>query len=186
MNRPVAYSSNARRTSGARSGSGVRLLPAARGAFRKPIGARNTHRPSYPRAFRRGHRGHEQPSGPASGQDRPKIRGVAHAPAPSVTPPKLLRARRRTPRWFFGLPARKQSAWRDSRQVRSRTPVHRLLVSTANLALPKCANHRSLSRPPSRRQPFRSESRHQCEKSVEKSIKFFAGCASNSLWLPAD
>jgi hypothetical protein len=29
-----------------------------------------------------------------------------------------------------------------------------------------------LSRPPSRRQPFRSESRDQCEKSVEKSIKF--------------
>jgi hypothetical protein len=29
-----------------------------------------------------------------------------------------------------------------------------------------------LSRPPSRRQPFRSESQDQCEKSVEKSIKF--------------
>jgi hypothetical protein len=30
--------------------------------------------------------GREQPSGPASGQDRPKNRGVAHAPATSVTP----------------------------------------------------------------------------------------------------
>ena len=34
------------------------------------------------------------------------------------------------------------------------------------------ANHRVLSRLPSRRQPFRSESRDQCEKSVETSIKF--------------
>jgi hypothetical protein len=34
------------------------------------------------------------------------------------------------------------------------------------------ANHRGLSRLPSRRQPFRSESQDQCEKSVEKSIKF--------------
>ena len=59
------------------------------------------------------------------------------------------------------------------REARSRTPVHRPSLSTDNLALPKCANHRSLSRPPSRRQPFRSESRDQCEKSVEKSIKFF-------------
>jgi CheY-like chemotaxis protein len=34
VKRPVAYSSNARRTSGARSGSGIRLLPIARGAFK--------------------------------------------------------------------------------------------------------------------------------------------------------
>jgi hypothetical protein len=39
--------------------------------------------------------------------------------------------------------------------------------------LPNCANHRSLSRPPSRRQPFRSKSRDQCEDGVEKPIKFF-------------
>jgi hypothetical protein len=45
-------------------------------------------------------------------------------------------------------------------------------VPTDNFALPKCANHRSLSRPPSRRQPFPSESQNQFEKSVEKSIKF--------------
>ena len=42
VKRPVAYSSNARRTSGARSGSVIRLLPIARGAFRYPIGAWNT------------------------------------------------------------------------------------------------------------------------------------------------
>ncbi len=34
------------------------------------------------------------------------------------------------------------------------------------------ANHRILSRPPSRREPFRSERRDHWEKSVEKSIKF--------------
>ena len=51
MNRPVAYSSNARRTKGARSGSAIRLLPIARGAFRYPRGARNTHRPSSNAAF---------------------------------------------------------------------------------------------------------------------------------------
>jgi hypothetical protein len=34
------------------------------------------------------------------------------------------------------------------------------------------ANHRVLSRLPSRRQPFRSRSRDQCEESVEKSIEF--------------
>jgi hypothetical protein len=40
------------------------------------------------------------------------------------------------------------------------------------LAFQNCANHRSLSRPPSRRQPFRSKSRDQSENSVEKSLKF--------------
>ena len=45
-------------------------------------------------------------------------------------------------------------------------------ASTDNLAFQNCANHRSLSRPPSRRQPFRSENRDQCEKSVENSLKF--------------
>src|SRR5688572_6411881 len=34
------------------------------------------------------------------------------------------------------------------------------------------ANHRVLSRPSSRRQPFRSRSLNQSEKSVEKSLKF--------------
>ena len=48
---PVAYSSNARRTSGARSESCIRLLPIDRGAFKSPIGARNTHRPSSSAAF---------------------------------------------------------------------------------------------------------------------------------------
>ena len=43
---------------------------------------------------------------------------------------------------------------------------------TDNLALQSCANRRFLSRPPSRRQPFRSKSRDQSEKSVEKSLKF--------------
>jgi hypothetical protein len=38
VNRPVAYSSNARRTNGARSGSAIRLLPIARGAFRYAYG----------------------------------------------------------------------------------------------------------------------------------------------------
>jgi hypothetical protein len=36
---------------GARSGSGIRLLPIARGAFEYPMGARNTQRPSSSAAF---------------------------------------------------------------------------------------------------------------------------------------
>jgi hypothetical protein len=51
VNRPVAYSSKARRTSGARSGSGIRLLPNMRGAFMYPSGARHTQRPSSSAAF---------------------------------------------------------------------------------------------------------------------------------------
>jgi hypothetical protein len=44
------------------------------------------------------------------------------------------------------------------REKPSRTPVCRPSVSTDNLAFPNCANHRSLSRPPSRRQPFQRRS----------------------------
>ena len=56
--------------------------------------------------------------------------------------------------------------------ARSRTPVHRPSVPTDNLALQSCANRRFLSRPPSRRQPFRSKGRDRREKSVEKFIEF--------------
>ena len=55
--------------------------------------------------------------------------------------------------------------------ARSRTPVHRPSVPTDNLALQSCANRRFLSRPPSRRQPFRSEG-WDSVKSVENSAKF--------------
>ena len=102
--------------------------------------------------------GREQPSGPASGQDRPQNRGVAHAPAPSVTPAKWFRARHRTPRLLIYLSACKSSVWRDLREKPTRTPVHQPSVSTDDLAFPNCANHRSLSRLPSRRQPFPSRS----------------------------
>ena len=59
---------------------------------------------------------------------------------------------------MFYLSACKSSVWIDLRKQPSRTPVHRASVSTDNLAFPNCANHRSLSRPPSRRQPFPSRS----------------------------
>jgi hypothetical protein len=84
----------------------------------------------------------------------------------------VFRARHRTPRLLLSLSACKSSVWRDLLHLASRTPLRRPSASTDNLAFQNCANHRSLSRPPSRRQPFRSESRDQCEKSVEKSLKF--------------
>ena len=59
---------------------------------------------------------------------------------------------------MFYFSACKWSMWRDLQRQPSRTPVHRESVSTDNLAFPNCANHRSLSRPPSRRQPFRIRS----------------------------
>jgi hypothetical protein len=52
-------------------------------------------------------KGREQPSGSASGQHSAQNRGVAHAPAPSVTPLKRVRARQRAPRLPFRLSARK-------------------------------------------------------------------------------
>ena len=62
------------------------------------------------------------------------------------------RARHRTPCLLLFLSACKSSVWRDLRHQASRTPVHRPSASTDNLALQNCANHRSSSRPPSRRQ----------------------------------
>jgi hypothetical protein len=116
--------------------------------------------------------GREQPSGPASGRQSAPNRGAAHAPTLSVTPPKWVRARHRAPRLLFCLSASKSSVCRDLRHQASRTPVRGASVSTDNLALPDRANHRSLSRLPSRRQPFRSKSRDQSQKGVEKSLKF--------------
>ena len=98
-----------------------------------------------------------QPSGPASGRQRAQNRGVAHAPAPSVTPAKCV-SRHRTPRSVCYFSACNSSVWRDLRQQPSRAPVHPPPVSSHNLAFPNCGNHRSSSRPPSRRQPFQSRS----------------------------
>jgi hypothetical protein len=40
-------------------------------------------------------------------------------------------------------------------------------ISTDNLALQRCANHHLLSRPPSRRHPFKADGPDECETSVE-------------------
>jgi hypothetical protein len=49
--RPVANSANSSRTSGARSGSSIRLTPNDLGAFRYPMGARKVQRPISRAAF---------------------------------------------------------------------------------------------------------------------------------------
>ena len=51
-------------------------------------GAQITHR--FGEWFATPTPGREQPSGPASGRTGPQNRGVAHAPAPSVTPAKCV------------------------------------------------------------------------------------------------
>lgn len=89
-----------------------------------------------------------------------------------MTSAKCVSCAAQTPRVLLSLSACKSSVWRDLRHQASRTPVHRPSASTDNLAFQNWANHRSWSRPPSRRQPFRSTSRDQSEKSVEKSLKF--------------
>lgn len=119
--------------------------------------------------------GREQPSGPASGRQSAPNRGVTHAPAPSVTSAKCVSCAAQNAA-LAALPLSLQvvgverlatSGFADAGSSPS--------ASTDNLALQNCANHRSWSRPPSRRQPFRSESRDQSEKSVEKSLKFSRG-----------
>jgi hypothetical protein len=82
--------------------------------------------PAFRRWFATQAPGREQPSGPASGRQWVRNRGVAHAPAPSVTPAKCVSC------------AAQNAA---------------LVVLPLNLQV---VNHRSLSRPPSRRQPFQS------------------------------
>jgi hypothetical protein len=107
-----------------------------------------------------GARGREQPSGPASGRQRPQDRGVAHAPAPQ---------RRATIRAF--------AAGKERRPHARHTP---LAVAASRCGCDACYdqkargrhradatvafrasryghdNHRALSRLPSRRQPFRT------------------------------
>ena len=117
-------------------------------------GARITHRFRW--QFAPPAPGREQPSGPASGRQRVQNRGVAHAPALSATPAKCVSCAAQNAALVV-LPLSLQVVGVERLPgERSRTLINRPPVSTNNLALPNCANHRSLSRPPSRRQPFHS------------------------------
>ena len=100
--------------------------------------------------------GREQPSGPASGREAAKNRGVAHAPAPSATLAKCVsRAAQNAALLVLPFSLQVVGVKRLAREALADTgsPIS---GSTDNLAFPNCANHRSLSRPPSRRQPFPS------------------------------
>ncbi len=79
---------------------------------------------------------------------------VAHAPAPSVALAKCVSCAAQNAALAVLSLAGKSSVRKDLREKLSGTPVHQPPVSTNNLPYPNRANHRSLSRPPSRRQPF--------------------------------
>jgi hypothetical protein len=86
----------------------------------------------------------------------------------------------------FYFSACKSSAWRDLRRQPSQTPVHRTSVSTDNLAFPNCANHRSLSRSPSRRQPFRAPRASQGREKTGRHVQSSTPIAVNGggCWCP--
>ncbi len=100
--------------------------------------------------------GREQPSGTTSGRLSRQTRGVAHAPAPSVTPAKCVSCAAQNAALRVRLLSVQVVSVERLAKAAFRKPVHRPSVLTDNLAFPNCANHRSLSRPPSRRQPFPS------------------------------
>ena len=82
--------------------------------------------------------------------------GVPHAPAPSATLAKCV-SRAAQNAALLVLPFSLQVV--RCKETCERSPRgHRFTdqLPTDNLAFPNCANHRSLSRPPSRRQPFPS------------------------------
>ena len=117
---------------------------------------RADHSP-FRRRFATAAPGREQPSGPASGRQSARNRGVAHAPVPPVTPAKCVSCAAQNAALVCSASQHaSRRLWRDLREMPSGHPVHRPMVSTNNLAFSKCANHRSLSRLPSRRQPFLS------------------------------
>jgi hypothetical protein len=122
--------------------------------------------------------GREQPSGPGSGSTPCPNRGVAHAPSDSVDCERRAAAgtKRRPQKRCSRSP---QVAWRqrDPTECTSscRATVGPWIAGRAGSSFG--ANHRALSRPPSRRQPLRFEGWDHCEGSVEKSIKFYARIA---------
>ena len=115
-------------------------------------GAQITHR--FDGGLRHWHRGREQPFGPASGRQSAQNRGVAHAPAPSVTPAKCVSCgtERRACCSASQLASRRRG---ETCVIRlGRTLPRPRSFSTDSLAFSNRANHRGSSRPPSRRQPF--------------------------------
>lgn len=116
--------------------------------------------------------GREQPSGPGSGSTPCTNRGVAHAPADSPgCERRTADGTKRRP------PERARYSLEVAGAVTDPTVGLRLLLARVFRAMVVIqapvfdANHRGLSRLPSRRQPFPSEPENQCEEPVEKSLK---------------
>ena len=125
--------------------------------------------------------GREQPSGAASGRQRPKSRGVAHAPAPSLTPAKCVScAAQNAALVVLPLSFATRRCGKTCERSPSGTLVHRPSVSTDNLAFPNSANHRSSSRPPSRRQPFQRRSLKPGRKALRKTRRSTSEMPSGS------
>jgi hypothetical protein len=112
--------------------------------------------------------GVSNPPGRPRGGTRRKTGGCSRPCSISDAGLSASRARHRAPRLVFYFSAYKSSVWTDLRKQPSRTPFNRPSVSTDNFAFRNCANHRSLSRPPSRRQPFPSWSLNQGGKAPWK------------------
>jgi hypothetical protein len=117
--------------------------------------------------------GREQPSGPGPGSTPYPNRGVAHAPTGSAgcewrgADGTNSRPQKRCPRSPEVAGATTDpTAWTPWCRVSTAWRIRARAGSVID------ANHRGLSRLPSRRQPFRSESRDQREKSLDKPVKF--------------